>query len=197
LPPPKLRARLLNRLQVYAGELFKLEADQYSEFKNDPRYPAWLSRLADRVIARIFKTIEILERANEPATLAYHELTDDDIRAGLRQLLWEIANHYNWKDSGPYAQVEIAKREPVPKVEPAPKPLERKTLVDSYRTAFPDVKIADICWAAGQTRREWKRWIKGEAKDGLKPDRAFRHVLASGKRPEEIVGKPRPTKYNA
>jgi len=74
---------------------------------------------------------------------------------------------------------------------------ERLALRDAYRAAFPDVKIADIIWAAKQTRREWTRWISGEAKDGLKPDRAFRHVLTSGKKPEEIVGKPRPIKYSA
>ncbi|HEY3836216.1 MAG TPA: hypothetical protein VGL72_06575 [Bryobacteraceae bacterium] len=73
---------------------------------------------------------------------------------------------------------------------------DRLALKNSYRAAFPDVKLADIFWAAGQTRREWKRWINGESKDGLKPDRCFRKVLTSGKKPEEIVGKPRPTKYN-
>jgi hypothetical protein len=77
-----------------------------------------------------------------------------------------------------------------------PKLADRKTLCDSYRAAFPDVKIADIIWAAQQTRREWTRWVTGEAKDGLKPDRSFRHVLTSGKRPEEIRKQPRPTKYS-
>jgi hypothetical protein len=75
-------------------------------------------------------------------------------------------------------------------------PENRKALVAVYRASFPDVKIADIIWAAQQTRREWTRWLTGKAKDGLKPDRSFRHVLTSGKKPEELVGKPRPTKYN-
>jgi hypothetical protein len=73
----------------------------------------------------------------------------------------------------------------------------RRVLLDSYREHFPDVKLADIQWAAKQTRREWTRWIGGEAKDGSKPDRTFRHILTSGKSPEQIMGKPRPTKYNA
>jgi hypothetical protein len=72
---------------------------------------------------------------------------------------------------------------------------KRIALRDAYRTAFPDVKIADIIWAAKQTRREWTRWINGEAKDGLKPDRSFKYVLTSGKSPEQIMGKPRPLKY--
>jgi hypothetical protein len=74
---------------------------------------------------------------------------------------------------------------------------QRKSLLDSYREKFPDVKLADIHWAAKQTRREWTRWIGGEAKDGLKADRSFKYVLTSGKAPEAIMGKPRPTKYNA
>jgi len=72
---------------------------------------------------------------------------------------------------------------------------KRKSLLDSYREKFPDVKLADIMWAANQTRREWTRWLGGEAKDGLKADRCFSHVLRSGKTPEQIKGKPRPTKY--
>ncbi len=74
-------------------------------------------------------------------------------------------------------------------------PSNRIALRDAYRRAFPDVKIADIIWAAKQTRREWTRWITGKVKDGLKPDRSFKHVLTSGKSPEKIMGKPRPTKY--
>ncbi|MFZ0301354.1 MAG: hypothetical protein WAL75_01660 [Terracidiphilus sp.] len=74
---------------------------------------------------------------------------------------------------------------------------QRIALRNAYRAAFPDVKIADIIWAAKQTRREWTRWISGEAKDGLRPDRSFKHVLTSGKTPEQIMGKPRPTKYNS
>lgn len=76
------------------------------------------------------------------------------------------------------------------------RPEDRKELVAAYRQKFPDVKIADIIWAAQQTRREWTRWISGQVKDGHRPDRSFRHVLTSGKKPEEIMGKSRPTKYN-
>jgi hypothetical protein len=106
--------------------------------------------------------------------------------------------------------VDIASGSPLLKMAaaagiPTPAPAERlqtidpsnsrKALRDAYRDAFPDVKIADIIWAAKQTRREWTRWITGQTKDGLKPDRTFKHVLTSGKSPEQIMGKPRPTKY--
>jgi hypothetical protein len=83
---------------------------------------------------------------------------------------------------------------PIPTVT-SDQPTARKKLVAAYRAEFPSVKIQDICWAADQTYREWRRWFNGKAKDGLKPDRSFKHVLTSGKTPEEIKGKPRPTKY--
>ena len=72
---------------------------------------------------------------------------------------------------------------------------DRKTLREHYLASFPDdkVKILDICWAAGQHYREWKRWLKKEVKDGSTPDLAFRRILTSGKRPEEFKKKPRPS----
>jgi hypothetical protein len=74
-----------------------------------------------------------------------------------------------------------------------PKIIDRKKLRDSYRSHFPGVKILDICWAAGQHYREWKRWLKQELKDGSTPDIAFRRVLTSGKSPQELNKKPRPS----
>lgn len=72
--------------------------------------------------------------------------------------------------------------------------VDPKTLRDSYLANFPDerIKLRDLCWAAGQHYREWKRWLAGELKDGSTPDLAFRRVLTSGKRPHELTKKPRP-----
>jgi hypothetical protein len=74
-----------------------------------------------------------------------------------------------------------------------PAVVSRNKLRDSYLATFPEVKILDICWVAGQRYREWKRWIKHQLKDGSKPDRAFRNVLTSGKSPSDISKKPRPS----
>jgi hypothetical protein len=95
------------------------------------------------------------------------------------------------------AYVDAGKQAPISTAKAVSQPENRKALAAAYRAAFPDVKIADIIWAAKQTRREWTRWTTGKAKDGLKPDRSFRHVLTSGKKPEEIRGMTRPTKYDA
>jgi hypothetical protein len=77
---------------------------------------------------------------------------------------------------------------------PSESSLDPKALRDSYLANFPDerIKIRDLCWAAGQHYREWKRWLAGELKDGSTPDLAFRRVLTSGKRPQELNKKPRP-----
>jgi hypothetical protein len=72
-----------------------------------------------------------------------------------------------------------------------------RQLLDSYLANFPDENIIfrDLCWAAGQHYRELKRWLAGQSKPGSKPDRIFRRVLTSGKRPQELNKKPRPPKW--
>jgi hypothetical protein len=70
--------------------------------------------------------------------------------------------------------------------------VDRKELCNSYRTKFPEVKILDICWAAGQHYSELKRWLRDAVKDGSAPDRAFRSILASGKSPQEYRKQRRP-----
>jgi hypothetical protein len=71
---------------------------------------------------------------------------------------------------------------------PQPASSERTALRDSYLADFTGerIKIIDMCWAAGQHKREWKRWLKGELKDGGTADLAFRRLLTSGKSPKEF-----------
>jgi hypothetical protein len=73
---------------------------------------------------------------------------------------------------------------------------ERSALRDQYFASFPEkIMILDVCWVAKQRYREWTRWIGGELKDRSKPDRAFRAVLTSGKRPEDYRPEPRPKRW--
>lgn len=75
----------------------------------------------------------------------------------------------------------------------SPKP---RDLWNAYSTQFAEkVVILDVCWAARQRYREWKRWLAGELKAGSKPDRAFRAILNSSKRPEEYRQEVRPAKW--
>jgi hypothetical protein len=76
-----------------------------------------------------------------------------------------------------------------PKID-ADQKAEREALRDAYLSKFfdgPKIKILDICWAAEERYREWKRWLQKNSpiKIGSKPDLAFRSILKSGKRPIE------------
>ena len=72
------------------------------------------------------------------------------------------------------------------------KQIDRKELRDSYFEAFPEVRILDLCWAAGQHYSEWKRWLRRAVKDGSAPDRAFHTILTSSKSPQQFRKQPRP-----
>lgn len=73
---------------------------------------------------------------------------------------------------------------------------EPRAVAAAYFEKFPEkIAIVEACWAAGQHYREWKRWIAGTCKPGSKPDRAFRAILTSGKRPSEYKAQSRPPKW--
>lgn len=79
-------------------------------------------------------------------------------------------------------------------VDVAHEPPDRKKLRDSYFANLPGpkIKILDVCWGAAQHYSEWKRWIRNAVKDGSAPDRAFRAILTSGKKPTDYRKQPRP-----
>jgi hypothetical protein len=79
-----------------------------------------------------------------------------------------------------------------------PIPEDRTVLRDRYFGSFREkIKILDICWAANEHYREWKRWLQKDSpiKNGSKPDLAFRAILKSGKRPIEYRSIERPPKW--
>jgi hypothetical protein len=207
---PPMAGVLLNQLEWYASVLFTREVEQYGHYRRDPRYSMWLSKLGDRIVTRVLNAVEEIDKADENASLQYHGLSREDAETGVRKICSDLAKKYVWEASDEFlklkAQAEAAASQTT--VPPAITPTdpsvpfksaqssERRALLTAYRDEFPDVKIQDICWAAYQTYREWKRWISGKAKGGLKPDRTFRRILTCGKPPEEIRRQPRPTKYN-
>ena len=200
--PAKQPRKLMNALEIYAGNLFVAESAQYEGFKSDESYSLWLVRLKDRIIRRIFETIALLQQRPD-VRLDYHGLTDDEIRAGLNTLLLRAVNEYAWvagnatiestastqaNSSTPIQQPDL----PLAGVAGVPSVSDRQALRDSYRATFPDAGILDICWAARQRYSEWKRWLRGALKDGSTPDKAFRTILSSGKLPQEYRKQPRP-----
>jgi hypothetical protein len=71
----------------------------------------------------------------------------------------------------------------------------RRTLYEGYLAGFQEkTYILDFCWAAKQRYRELSRWLSENStiKDGSKPDKAFRAVIASGLAPDRYRQEPRP-----
>ena len=86
---------LMGNIRRYASMLYKTEADQYEQFRSDGRYPAWLLRLAERVIGRVLAALERLDEADPDALLlGFHGLTKPDIEKELKTFLWEIGRQY-------------------------------------------------------------------------------------------------------
>jgi hypothetical protein len=74
------------------------------------------------------------------------------------------------------------------------KPANRKQLRDAYFAHFPDERIVirDLCWAAQQHYREWKRWLDEELKDGTTPDLAFRRCAHQQKKAQRVQSEATP-----
>lgn len=86
---------LLGAIRWYATTFFGSEADQYDQFRQDRRYPAWLSHLAERTIAHVWSSVERLETwDSEALLLTYHCLTKEKIEQELKKTLSEIGKQY-------------------------------------------------------------------------------------------------------
>lgn len=194
--PPHRPLQMLEVFKSYAKELYEAEANRYESFQSHRLYVTWLSNLNNRIAVHLQEVFQHLEESDPgQATLLWHGIAYLRIDAEVRESMFELGKRYT-QGEAKAALVEEAPESSPPARDEANKSPERMALRDAYRAAFPDVKIKDICWAAEQSYREWKRWIKGEAKNGLRPDRSFRMVLTSGKTPEQIRKQPRPSKYD-
>jgi hypothetical protein len=110
----------------------------------------------------------------------------ESIRQMTNRRLHGISPTSNYNDSRDTQSVRVQKA-PLDETKKS-----RKAIKDAYFSNFPETMIIDVCWAARQHRREWDRWLKGELKDGCKPDRVFRAVMTSDKGPKEYRPEQRP-----
>ena len=111
--PPQRPLQFTLCLQSYASVLFKVEADEYEQFRKDGRYPAWLSRLVSRIVARVLDAVEKVEYGNpKMASLWSHGVTRQALEAALREFLEGIKSQYEWRDTGPHTQVSQASNPP-------------------------------------------------------------------------------------
>jgi hypothetical protein len=116
--PPQKPKHLLQQIVWYAERLFKSEADHYEQFRKDGRYPAWLSRLADRIKTRVLNAVDRIEHGEsilsvQISSLLYHGLSQPDIEKELQMTLWEITKQYEQGNVPP-----IAAEQAQPKAEP-------------------------------------------------------------------------------
>jgi hypothetical protein len=131
---------------------------------------------------------EVLIRTLQDHTITLHFRYKSSANPLLKQLGEDIRGAFLRPEKTPtVARIDISRTEQVQLETPSPQDLFRE-----YHAAFPTVKKLDICWAAKQTYREWKRWTAGTYISGNTPDRAFRNVLTSGKDARELRADPRP-----
>ncbi|MBW4040374.1 MAG: hypothetical protein HIU91_16255, partial [Acidobacteria bacterium] len=92
LSPAKTPLLLLNRLEMYAGALFRLEAAQYP--KENSHYRAWLEALAARIMSRVLRAVEEVDAVSPDAKLTWHSLGIDKMRDGLEVFFRVVVAEY-------------------------------------------------------------------------------------------------------
>jgi hypothetical protein len=115
--PPPTPELLLNKLLQYASVLFKVEADQYEQLRSGGHYPDWLSRLTDRVVAKVVRAIGQLNDGDSDALLLdYHGLRIPKIEQELKEFLKGIAYQYNRGqfNATPIANAQVAEQQTSP-----------------------------------------------------------------------------------
>jgi len=92
LAPAKTPALLLNKLEMYAGALFRAEGDQYP--KDVSRLGHWLTQLSTRIVARVMQTVDEVEAESDKAKLSYHGLDMGEARKALESMLAQVVSSY-------------------------------------------------------------------------------------------------------
>jgi hypothetical protein len=162
--------RAARLLRTCAVEVFQIESAHYSQMSN--LHPDWITELAEQIISICLGLVQTGGFAMLSAKPDL-ELLENGARSALQTAIAKL------KTQSPSGST-------------LPSLPFRNTLRESYLRRFPEAKILDICWAAGQHYSEWKRWLHDKVKDGSAPDRAFRALLSSGKAPSEYRKQTRP-----
>lgn len=191
--------RALDLLRAYVIEIFVLHLE--ARFNSSGYHPHWVPTIMEESIRRVLRCLRNHPTLNSElcASLLSHTLVSH-----LRSTRTLHSADFDrlFGPSAPPAPFslttvsdEISKGKSSVLKSGGARPMERKNLFDEYRSRFPEPGILDICWAAHQHYREWARWLKGELKDGSKPDRLFRQVLTSGKDVRKLRREPRPKNW--
>ena len=92
LAPAKTPALLLNKLEMYAGALFRAEGDQYP--KDVSRLGHWLTQLSTQIVARVMQAVDEVEAESDKAKLSYHGLDMAKARKQLEWVLEQVVSNY-------------------------------------------------------------------------------------------------------
>jgi hypothetical protein len=100
--PPQRPLYFRDTIVAYALDLFEREADFYTPFRTDFRYPPWLSRLKDRVIKQVLDALDKIEQGNPTASLWFHGVPQPEIVEAVRLRLWHATNQYIQRIQGDF-----------------------------------------------------------------------------------------------
>jgi len=147
------------------GDVQKIERYARQELRECDSSSHFNTRKAERILRTC--TVQVLKTqiAYYESLPTFHEkwiikLQEDTIESAVGMIPGgygdDLSDHFrDVLSNTTYADLNP----PTLKPKPARKPSSRKALRDSYLEIFPGAKILDICWAAKQHYREWKRWI--------------------------------------
>jgi hypothetical protein len=186
--PPPAPETLLGQIRGYANMLFKVEADQYGEFRNHEQYQRWLAHLAERVVLKVMTALERLDEGDPDALLlSYHGLSKSDVEEQMREAMFAMASAYAPGVSG---FVKAPARPPLPlerdpiQVADLSKVQRRAKLLEEYKAATNNTSNKRIYEAknSGVHKPEFYRWINGELPSGSSTAMNFERFLQA-KRP--------------
>jgi hypothetical protein len=191
LSPAKTPALLLNKLEMYAGALFRAEGDQYPKKHSD--YREWLTALSGRIIARILRAIDEVDATNEsPAKLSYHGLSSDAAREGLERFLAIIVNEYVGLSSLPQSPPPVLPLSTSEKTTVEnnlsatdSEVARRSALLAEYKAATRNISNKRIYEARNSKihKPEFYRWLSGNLPANATPTLNFERFLREKKLP--------------
>jgi len=97
--PPKRPEELKFTLGRYADSLFYVEASKYPKPHDNLR--RWLENLALRIESRVIEQVDDLESSSTQKNLAYHELTEEEMRRAISAELTRSVDKWCPAESSP------------------------------------------------------------------------------------------------
>ena len=203
--PPKQPEHLRTILGLYATHLFLKESDEYPV---SPKIELWLSKLADRVLARVIDAVDTLDSPPILNTilgmqhkygLTWHGLTPDEMKAAIRESLDEVkALTLGRYQTAIEQQTKSMGIIPAPTVcEPSPSSdsdqtisaegiiEHRRKLLEEYKTATGNPPNQRIYRASNSRihKPEFYQWINGILPERSKVTKRFEEFLRAKRLP--------------